>query len=253
MELRSRVVGAGVRAASSRQQRPATPRCVRNHPVSTCRQPVPSGPGTAARTDSCVLTDRSVRIWGVSVRERLLRTAADLFYRDGITATGVDRVVETSGVSKPALYSHFRSKSGLVTAVLTRRHEQRVVELDSFLEAAGADPRRQLQAVFTWLERLYAQSTNRGCAFLNAAAEVTDPADPARAVIAEQKKWFRELLTNIVRRIGVREPERVGSQILLLIDGMNSSVLVYGNTAMLPVAREAAMTLVNSDLPTARP
>jgi AcrR family transcriptional regulator len=183
------------------------------------------------------------------VRDRLLRTAAELFYREGINATGVDRVVEISGVSKPTLYSHFRSKSRLVAAVLRRRHEQRIAELGQRVAEAGPDPHEQLLAVFTWLEQLHAQVANGGCAFLNAAAEIKDPRDPARAVIREEKRWFRELLTDLARRLGVRNPDRVGAELMLLIDGANSKVLVEGDRAAAALARGAAITLLRADLP----
>lgn len=182
------------------------------------------------------------------MRDRLLHTAAELFYRDGITATGVDRIVERSGASKPALYSHFRSKSGLVAAVLEQRHERRVAELQSRLAKAGTDPSVQLDAVFAWLKGLHAR-TRRGCAFLNAAAEITDPEDPARVVIREQKRWLRGLLTDLVARIGVAEPDRVGAELMLLIDGANSKLLVDGDVAAAALARSAAMALVRANLP----
>jgi AcrR family transcriptional regulator len=188
-----------------------------------------------------------------TVRDRLLRTAAELFYREGINATGVDRVVEKSGVSKPTLYSHFRSKSRLVTAVLKRRHEQRVAELGQRVVEAGPNPSDQLLAVFIWLEQLHTQIASGGCAFLNAAAEIKDPRDPARAVIREEKRWFRELLTDLARRIGVRDADRVGAELMLLIDGANSKVLVDGDRSAAALARGAAITLLRADLPGHRP
>jgi AcrR family transcriptional regulator len=187
------------------------------------------------------------------VRDRLLRTAAELFYREGINATGVDRVVEKSRVSKPTLYSHFRSKSRLVTAVLKQRHEQRVAELGQRVAEAGPDPYEQLLTVFTWLEQLHVHIASGGCAFLNAAAEIRDPQDPARVVIREEKRWFRELLTDLARRIGVRDPDRVGAELMLLVDGANSKVLVDGDHAAAALAREAAITLLRADLPGQQP
>ena len=39
-----------------------------------------------------------------SARERILETADDLFYREGIRAVGIDTIVEKSGVAKMSLY-----------------------------------------------------------------------------------------------------------------------------------------------------
>ena len=56
----------------------------------------------------------------VSARERILATAGELFYREGIRAIGVDTVVERSGVSKTSLYRLFDSKDALIAAFVLR-------------------------------------------------------------------------------------------------------------------------------------
>ena len=53
-----------------------------------------------------------------------MSVAADLFYREGIRATGVDRIVEVSGVSKTSLYRVFQSKDELIAAH-AEAHDQR--------------------------------------------------------------------------------------------------------------------------------
>ena len=55
-------------------------------------------------------------------RDRLLHTAHALFYRDGIRATGIDRVIAESGVTKVTFYRHFPSKNDLICAYLEYRH-----------------------------------------------------------------------------------------------------------------------------------
>jgi len=52
----------------------------------------------------------------VSARERILATASQLFYHEGIRAIGIDTVVERSGVSKTSLYRLFESKDALIAA-----------------------------------------------------------------------------------------------------------------------------------------
>src|SRR4051794_16436426 len=121
-----------------------------------------------------------------SARDRLLETSARLFYEAGITATGVDTIAREAGVSKPTLYAHFGSKTELVAAVLRERHARRVAEFEPL-----DDP----LAVFTRLTDFYARPEGtRGCAFLNAAAELVDD-DAARAEVVAEKRWLRERLT----------------------------------------------------------
>ena len=49
-----------------------------------------------------------------SVRDRILNTARELFYREGARAVGVDTVVAQSGVAKTSLYRWFPSKDALI-------------------------------------------------------------------------------------------------------------------------------------------
>src|SRR4051794_839892 len=104
-------------------------------------------------------------------RDRLLETAARLFYADGIAATGVDTVVREAGVSKPTLYAHYGSKAELVAAVLEARHARRAEELSAWVDREP-DPGRRPLAVFAYLAAWYGRDGDRGCAFLNAAAEL---------------------------------------------------------------------------------
>lgn len=161
-------------------------------------------------------------------RDRLLDTASDLFYTRGITATGVDTVVAAAGVSKPTLYAQFGSKERLVAAVLERRHDRRAASLRAWVEAASPEPRARLLAVFDWLGEFYRGDGARGCAFLNAAAEAPDVDDPARLAAREHKRWTREYLAQLAGAAGLAGPERLGSQLLLLIDGASARMVVDG-------------------------
>jgi AcrR family transcriptional regulator len=53
-----------------------------------------------------------------SARERILETADDLFYREGIHAVGIDTIIEKSGVAKMSLYRSFTSKDDFGCRVL---------------------------------------------------------------------------------------------------------------------------------------
>ena len=47
---------------------------------------------------------------GIPPRERIIAVAADLFYRHGIRAVGVEAIAEAAGTNKMTLYRHFVSK-----------------------------------------------------------------------------------------------------------------------------------------------
>jgi AcrR family transcriptional regulator len=58
-----------------------------------------------------------------SKREQIVDVALSLFYQGGFNATGVDKIVSESGVTKKTLYAHFKSKDELILATLRRRDE----------------------------------------------------------------------------------------------------------------------------------
>jgi AcrR family transcriptional regulator len=173
-----------------------------------------------------------------ATHDRLLSTAGDLFYGSGVTATGVDAVVRAAGVTKPTLYAHFPSKAALLTAALERRREQRTAELEAWVAGIDDIDARPV-GVFGWFESFYRNAGSRGCGFLNAAAELSDPTDPAREVIRAEKQWLRDFLTELCRAAGLERPERLGSQLQLLIDGVAGRVVVEGAAAAEPAVADA--------------
>jgi AcrR family transcriptional regulator len=172
-----------------------------------------------------------------TAHEVLLDTAGRLFYEHGITATGVDAVVRAAGVTKPTLYAHFGAKSDLVAAVLQRRFDERRAELEALLEPVPAAGHPL--AVLDWLQQFYVDRGDRGCGFLNAAAELGERDPAARAVVAAEKAWLLDVLVQGCAAYGSRSPEVVGSQLLLLVDGVAGRAVVGGRSAAHDAATEA--------------
>ncbi|MEI2455514.1 TetR/AcrR family transcriptional regulator [Lysobacter firmicutimachus] len=137
-------------------------------------------------------------------RERILRTAHDLFYLEGIRATGIDRVIAESGVTKVTLYRHFPSKNELILAFLKYRHERWMTWFDAALLRHGAqhaDAKALVPALAEW----FAHPHYRGCAFINAVAEI-GPALPEAVVCARRHK--QELAERIAALLPADAPQR---------------------------------------------
>lgn len=190
-----------------------------------------------------------------STRERLVAAAAELFYSRGITASGVDAVVSRAGISKPTLYSHYRSKSELVAAALQFQHQERRQAVETYLaQRSDAAPGERLLSVFDWLGGWYAKQGTRGCAFLNAAVELVGPEDePARQVVRQHKYWWREFLSGLARDAGVSDPSTLGDDLLLLMDGVSARVLVTGDASAATAARRIAGILLREYRPLGDP
>lgn len=104
-------------------------------------------------------------------RERILLTAHQLFYRDGIRATGIDRVIAESGVAKVTFYRHFPSKNELIQAFLAYRHEKWMDWFTHALHRHGAE-HRGIEALAPALREWFEDEGFRGCAFINGVIEL---------------------------------------------------------------------------------
>jgi AcrR family transcriptional regulator len=154
-----------------------------------------------------------------SGRERILATASELFYRDGIRAIGIDTVIAASGVSKATLYRTFESKDALIAAFVADRDRLFWVWWDNIAAKHADDPRTLLDALLMGVARQIGGEGYRGCPFLNAATEFPDNTHPGRVVARANKDEMRARLAVLCARIGVANSERVGWQLSLLING----------------------------------
>ena len=99
---------------------------------------------------------------------RILRTAHDLFYRDGIRATGIDRIIAESGVAKKTFYRYFPSKDYLIVAFLAYRHENWMNWFRDSLARHGGTLSALVPALAEW----FGGEAYRGCAFINSVVEI---------------------------------------------------------------------------------
>lgn len=177
--------------------------------------------------------------------DTLLNVATHLFYQRGISAVGVDTVVAQAGVSKGTLYRHFHSKDDLVAAVLHRSDEvwrQRLVE---GIDQRATEPHEKLLAIFDWLADWFASENFRGCAFLNAAAELT-PNHPAHQLPLEHKQAVGRFILGLARQAELADPQELADELLLLIDGaISHALLEHSALPAVRAKRLAALALAN--------
>ena len=151
-------------------------------------------------------------------RQRLLDAAADLFYRQGIGAVGVDLVSKAAGVSKRTLYQQFGSKDRLIAESLDA-HGAAILGLYIPAEDPGAPARQQILAVFDALSRWTASETFRGCPFVNTATELADPGHPARPIARDYKLRLRDYFARQAERGQAADPQRLADELIVVFDG----------------------------------
>ena len=152
-------------------------------------------------------------------RARILAAAADLFYRHGIRAVGVEAIAEAAGTNKMTLYRHFVSKDELVAEYLRQSAKGADACWARLEQAHPGDPLAQLHA---WLREMaghVARADLRGCPLANAAVELPEKGHPARRVIEEHKAAQRARLIGLCRAAGLSEPDLLADELDLLLEG----------------------------------
>jgi AcrR family transcriptional regulator len=152
-------------------------------------------------------------------RERLLAVAADLFYRHGIRAVGVEAIAEAAGTNKMTLYRHFPSKDELVAEYLREAAREANHCWHAYERSHPGDPLAQIRAWLAEMADHLANPGERGCALANAAVELPDKAHPARRVIEEYKNAQRNRLIDLCRGAGLTDPETLADELHLLLEG----------------------------------
>jgi len=152
-----------------------------------------------------------------TTRARILATATELFYANGIRATSADRIIDQAGITKVTFYRHFRSKGDLVVAYLQEQSAAEQAWVRSTLH--DDDPLGSLRELATGIGAASCRPGFRGCAFINAAAEYADPADPVRAAVAEHRRWLLETFADLAARARVADVGSAAHQLMLLRDG----------------------------------
>jgi AcrR family transcriptional regulator len=173
---------------------------------------------------------------------RILDVASELFYWRGIHAVGVDTIAAESGVTKRTLYDRFGSKDALVSAYL-RERDRRWRDLVVAHVDRERDNTRRVLAPFDALEEWLA-SGSRGCAFVNAFAELPDSDHPARQVIGDSKQWLCELFGALLVNARARQPDLLARQMLTLHEGAIITFAVMGERTATRDARDAAAVLI---------
>ncbi|GAA4935418.1 TetR/AcrR family transcriptional regulator [Streptomonospora halophila] len=172
---------------------------------------------------------------------RILDAAGSLFYRDGINAVGVALVADTAGVTKKTLYDRFGSKDELVVRYLRRRHEDWWAHLEERLAAAPAPRTPALMDAYLSHPRL---EVERGCAFINAAAELP-PGHAGWDVIREHKRAVRTRLADLIAEDAPgADAEDLAEHVFLLLEGAIAHCGIDGGEARMRTARDLATRLL---------
>jgi AcrR family transcriptional regulator len=169
---------------------------------------------------------------GIPPRDRILAAAAELFYRNGIRAVGVDAIAAAAGTNKMTLYRHFPSKDELVAEYLRQSAKMTDASWERLEHAHPGDPLAQLRG---WLNDMADHVENRderGCPVANAAVELPEPDHPARRVIEQCKSAQRDRLAGLCRAAGLSDPDMLAAELDLLLEGARVTAQSVGREGL---------------------
>ncbi|WP_038907516.1 TetR/AcrR family transcriptional regulator [Dickeya oryzae] len=178
-----------------------------------------------------------------NTREKILATAEQLIYQNGIHATGMDLLVKTSGVARKSIYRHFTNKDEVAAAALSARD---VRWMEWFrMECDKADtPRDRILNMFTVLKGWFESEGYCGCAFINTAGEVGDPSDSVRQIARLHKQKLLDYVLELTGQLNTDQPLPLARQLLILIEGAITMSRVMGDYSAADDARAVAQLLL---------
>lgn len=177
----------------------------------------------------------SVSLPTAPAKLRILETANQLFYDDGIRTVGVDRLISASSVTKATFYKHYGSKDRLIVDYVAYRHRL-FAEWLSDLVSQDADPGVVLHALQDEITSAIASPGFRGCPFINAATEFPDAPHPVRRAVEEHREWYIDILEQLLRRMGHPLSGDAADDLMLARDGA-----MTGGYAGDPIASATAL------------
>jgi AcrR family transcriptional regulator len=170
-----------------------------------------------------------------TVRDRILFTAAGLFYREGVRSVGIDRIIAEAETAKATFYRHFKSKDDLVLAYLYMRHDMWMQwfasSLDQACEKDGPSFERVAQVLGEWFQ----EPDFRGCSFINVLAEGV-PTGEVLSLVQSHKADLQDTLEALARRLSHPDPLGAAEEALMIVEGAIVRAQMTHDQAVVTVA-----------------
>jgi AcrR family transcriptional regulator len=174
-------------------------------------------------------------------RDRILDTAYQLFYERGFSRISMDAVAARAGITKRTLYNHFDSKDALFGEMLNRQSSLAIERIRSWATRQDGSAADFVATIFERLAQWSSKKRWEGSGFTRLALELVDlPGHPARAAARRHKAVIEQVLSEELRRRGLKRAEAAARSLMLLTEGATILTLIHGDRAYIDAAAEAA-------------
>ena len=183
-------------------------------------------------------------------RELIIRTAHELFYKDGFRGVGLDQILKAVGVTKTTFYNHFESKDALVVEVLNWHDRWWRDQFCDLLRKHGGDtPRGRLLAIFDVLDEVITGDDFNGCIFVNVAVEFPSPNDPANQAAVLHKKAMQDVIRDIAAYAGAPDPDALAKELCMLMEGAYVTLQLSRDPKTFSIGKRMAQMVIERSLP----
>jgi TetR/AcrR family transcriptional repressor of nem operon len=133
-------------------------------------------------------------------KQTLLENGMSLIFRQGYNNTGLNEILEASGVPKGSFYYYFQSKEDFGLQALDGFIQRNQKRLTAFLEDTSVDPLTKLRNYFNWYaDYLESMGCAQGCLLGNLGQELADQNEVFRRKIDEAMRALPQGLAVCLR------------------------------------------------------
>jgi len=180
------------------------------------------------------------------IKDKIIETASELFYRQGYNLTGINEIIKEAGIAKATLYSHFSTKSELCVAYLQTKNETFLKDLRYY---AGQRPagKERLVSVFDFLLEFFSTPYFNGCWCMNTVSELPAKDLQIREEVQTQKNNFFNLIIELLREnLELEEGKRtvIAQQIYLLYEGAITEANLHKKDWPIKTAKELCQKII---------
>ena len=174
-----------------------------------------------------------------AVRQRIIDTAARLFYQQGYQVTGINQLIDEAGVAKASLYQHFRTKDEVLKAYLQQASQEWFRQVDEAV-SSGSTPKEKILAIFDMLKEFLVAVDYRGCNFQNALIQLVPGESDVRQFIQLHKTTMQEVFARVL----VDSEPGLASELALLFEGAIITSQIHRSIEPVGTARRMAERLL---------
>ena len=182
------------------------------------------------------------------IRHKIVKTASNLFYKNGYNSTGINEIISESGIAKATLYNHFKSKDDICIAFLEFKHTAFMKEIEAFAKAKEKGS-AQLLALFDYLQQFFWDKDFNGCWGIKTVAEIPQDNEKIRTELQKQKKGFLELIIALVtenlKNDNQEEITTIGRRIYLLYESAIVECHLHQNDWPIKEAKEMCSQIIS--------